>query len=127
MVFVSAGGGHQTTASSGPGLGPAAVPALEIGAGSAERGQGGGVAAAACGEVAAEAEHVRPAAQLQPYQMPAATELPAGLHEPAQMLRDRQGGDLRLGVEPVVQAVPEVGAALGGVFGDVGGDRGRLL
>ena len=59
------------------------LAAAVVGAGLAQRAQGGGVAAAFGGEVAAVAEHVRPAAQRAEVGGGVAAELPGGADQPA--------------------------------------------
>src|SRR4051812_31543458 len=58
-------------------------------AGFAQRPQGEGIAAGPGSEVAAEAEHVRPPAQLQRREYPVVAKTPAGPDEPPDVRRHR--------------------------------------
>ena len=100
------------------GSGVLAAPVAD--AGLAQVGEPDGVAAGFGQEVAAEAEHVRPAAQAGVVRVGA--DRPAGVDEPfgvgavgVGVQVDRLGGDAGGGV-------PGGFGALGGVFGEVAGD-----
>ena len=89
----------------------------------ADRGEGGGVAAGLGEEVSAEAEHVRPPAQVQARVVGAAAELPRGGDHAAVVVGQPQVLHVGDVADRPVDAVVGAGA-LGGVLGDVGGERG---
>ena len=97
--------------------------ALVLGAFGAQRAEGGGVVAALGGEVAAEAEHVRPRGQPEVFESGEFTEAKAGADEAAGVLADGQLGELIGRDNAMVEGAGALGG-LGGVLGHVGGDPG---
>src|SRR4051812_15076723 len=113
---------------SGEQFAASAAALAPVDSGATERGEGGGVAAGLGGEVAAEAEHVRPAAQ-PPIQQSVgdglasdagrvlvgftAAERPAGLDQSAHMITTQDGGVDVLCGEPA--------GGMPGGFGALGG------
>ena len=99
------------------------VSALVLGAGGAERAEGGGVGAALGREVAAEAEHVRPLPEAQVFELGELAKGEAGGDEAAGVVGDGEVGQAVGAGEAAVEGAGALGG-LGGVLGDVGGDLG---
>ena len=102
--------------------GAGVLAAVPVAAGGAQGAHGGGVAAALGGEVAAVAEHVRPAAQRLEVLVRVVAELEAGGDQPS-LVGARVGvGAGVVGGDPAGRDADRLGG-LGGVLGQVGGDR----
>jgi len=99
------------------------VLALVGRAGGAERGKGGGVAAALGREVAPESEHVRPLSKPQRLEVGKLTQAQASADQSTRMLADGKRGELIGRRDPPVNGARAFGS-LGGVLGDVSGDLG---
>ena len=97
------------------------VLALVLSTGSAERAEGRGVGAAFGGEMAAEAEHVRPGGQAELFELGEFAEAQAFGDQAAGVLADREVGEAGGRVDALVEGAGAFGG-FGGVFGHVGGE-----
>ena len=91
-------------------------------AGSTQGAEGDGVAAGFCQEVAAAAEHVRPAAEPRIAGRVLAAELPGGGDHPLEMRGTAQGAQVKVGADARIGQAGH-GQRFGGVLGDVVGHR----